>query len=80
MWVSTGSGKSLKPTKNSAVRDHMFVFEDNIGPFEDFFTSANGSKDFRIKLHECSNSYRCAPVKGYLCYKTIFCYKIAFDV
>ena len=51
MGVSARTGKNIKSTKNSAVRDHMVVC-NNIVSFEDFSALANGTNDFRIKLIE----------------------------
>ena len=51
MGVSTRTGKNIKSTKDSAVRDHMLVC-DNIVSFEDFFVLANETNGFRIKLQE----------------------------
>ena len=49
--VSARTGKNIKSTKNSAVRDHMLVC-NNIVSFEGFSVLANGTNDFRIKLQE----------------------------
>ena len=51
MGVSACTGKNIKSTKNSAVRDHMLVC-NSIVSFEDFSVLSNGTKDFRIKLQE----------------------------
>ena len=51
MEVSARTGKNIKSTKNSAVRDHMLVC-NNIFSFEDFSVLANGTNGFRIKLQE----------------------------
>ena len=51
MGVSARTGKNIKSTKNSAVRDHMLVC-NNIVSFEDFSVLVNGTSDFRIKLQE----------------------------
>ena len=51
MGVSARTGKNIKSTRNSAVRDHMLVF-NHIVSFEDFSVLANGTNDFRIKLQE----------------------------
>ena len=51
MGVSTRTGKNIKSTKNSAVRDHMLVCNNTVS-FEDFSVLANGTNDFRIKLQE----------------------------
>ena len=51
MGVSARTGKNVKSTKNSAVCDHMLVF-DNIVSFEDFSVFANRTNDFRIKLQK----------------------------
>ena len=53
MGVSTRTGKNIKSTKNSAVRDHV-LFCNNIVSFEDFSVFANGTNDFRINLQERS--------------------------
>ena len=51
MGVSAHTGKNIKSTKNSAVRDHMLVC-NRIVSFEDFSVLANGTNDFRIELQE----------------------------
>ena len=51
MGVSARTGKNIKSTKNSAVRDHMLVC-NSIVSFEDFSVLANGTNDFRIELQE----------------------------
>ena len=51
MGVSARTGKNIKSTKNSAVRDHMLVC-NNIVSFEDFSVLVNGTSDLRIKLQE----------------------------
>ena len=62
MGVSGCTGKNIKPTKSSAVRDHMLVC-NNIVSFEDFSVLANGTNDFRIKLQESLLIHRDGPVK-----------------
>ena len=49
MKISARTGKNIKSTKNSAVRDHMLICS-NIVSFEGFSVLANGTNDFRIKL------------------------------
>ena len=61
MAVSARTGKTLKSTKNSAVPGHMLVC-NNIVSFENFSVLANGTNDFRIKLHEIL-LIRCAGSK-----------------
>ena len=51
MGVSARTGKNIKSTKNSAVRDHMLVC-NSIVSFDDFSVLANETNDFRIKLQE----------------------------
>ena len=51
MRVSARTGKNIKSTKNSAVRDHMLVCNNSVS-FEDFSVLANGTNSFRIKLQE----------------------------
>ena len=51
MGVSAHTGKNIKSTKNSAVRDHRLVC-NSIVSFEDFSVLANGTNAFRIKLQE----------------------------
>ena len=51
MGVSERTGKNIKSTGNSAVRDHMLVYNNNVS-FEDFSVLANGTNDFRTKLQE----------------------------
>ena len=60
MGVSARTGKNIKSTKNSAVRDHMLVC-NNIVSFEDFSVLANGTNDFRIKLQESLLIHRDGP-------------------
>ena len=60
MGVSAHTGKNIKSTKNSAVRDHMYVY-NNIVSFEDFSVMANGTNDFRIKLQESLLIHRDGP-------------------
>ena len=60
MGVSARTGKNIKSTKNSAVRDHMLVC-NNIVSFEDFSVLANGTNDFRIKLQESLLIHRDEP-------------------
>ena len=47
MGVSARTGRNIKSTKNSAVRDHMLVC-NNIVSFEDISVLAGGTNDFRI--------------------------------
>ena len=49
--VSAHTGKAIKSTKDSTVRNYMSVC-DNTLSFEDFSVLANGTNDFRIKLQE----------------------------
>ena len=51
MGVSVHTGKNIKSTKYSAVRDHMLLC-NNIVSFEDFSVLANRINGFRIKLKE----------------------------
>ena len=51
MGVSARTGKNIKSTKNSAVRDHMLVC-NNIVSFEDFSVLVYGTNHFTIKLQE----------------------------
>ena len=51
MGVSVHTGKNIKSTKYSAVRDHMLLC-NNIVSFEDFSVLANRINGFRIKLQE----------------------------
>ena len=60
MGVSARTGKNIKSTKSSAVRDHMLVC-NNIVSFEDFSVLANGTNDFRIKLQESLIIHRDGP-------------------
>ena len=60
MGVYARTGKNIKSTKNSAVRDHMLVC-NNIVSFEDFSVLANGTNDFRIKLQESLLIHRDGP-------------------
>ena len=62
MGVSGCTGKNIKSTKSSAVRDHMLVC-NNIVSFEDFSVFANETNDFRIKLQESLLIHRDGPVK-----------------
>ena len=57
MGVSARTGKNIKSTKNSAVRDHMLVC-NNIVSFEDFSVLVNGTSNFRIKLQESLLTHR----------------------
>ena len=61
MGVSARTGKNIKSIKNSAVRDHMLVF-NHIVSFEDFSNLANGTNDFRIKLQESLLIHRDGPL------------------
>ena len=47
--VSARTGKNIKSTENSAVRDHMLVC-NNIVSFEDLSILPNRSNYFRIKF------------------------------
>ena len=58
--VSAGTGKNIKCTKNSAVRDHMLVCNKAVS-FEDFSLLANGTNDFRINLQEILLVHRHGP-------------------
>ena len=58
--ISTRTGKNIKSTKNSAVRDHILVC-NNLVSFEDFSILANGTNDFRIKLQESLLIHRDGP-------------------
>ena len=60
MGVSARTGKNIKSTKNSAVRDHMLVC-NNIVSFEDFSVLANGTNDFRIQLQKSILIHRDGP-------------------
>ena len=60
MGVSARTGKNIKSTKNSAVRDHMLVC-NNIVSFENFSLLANGTNDFRTKLQETFLIHRDGP-------------------
>ena len=60
MGAYARTGKNIKSTKNSAVRDHMLVC-NNIVSFEDFSVLANGANDFRIKLQETLLIHRDGP-------------------
>ena len=60
MGVSACTDKNIKSTKNSAVRDHMLVCNNNVS-FEDFSVLANGTNDFRIKLQESLLIHRDEP-------------------
>ena len=60
MGVSPRTGKIIKSTKNSAVRDHMLVW-NNIVSFADFSVLANGTNDFRIKLQQSLLIHRDEP-------------------
>ena len=51
MGVFSLTGKNIKSTKTSAVRDHMLVC-DNIVSFEEYSVLANGINYFRKKLQE----------------------------
>ena len=59
MGVSTSTGKNIKSTKSSAVRDMLVC--NNIVSFEDFSILANGSNNFRIKLQESLLIHRDGP-------------------
>ena len=60
MGVSARTGKYIKSTKNSAVRDQMLVC-NNIVSFEDFSVLAKRTNDFRIKLQESFLIHRDGP-------------------
>ena len=60
MGVSARTGKNIKATKDSAVRDHMVVF-NNIVIFEDFSVLTNRTNDFGIKLQESLLIHRDGP-------------------
>ena len=60
MGVSARAGKNIKATKNSAVRDHMVVF-NSIVTFEDFSVLTNRTNDFGIKLQESLLIHRDGP-------------------
>ena len=60
MRVSGCTGKNIKSTKNSPVRDYMLVC-NNIVSFQDFSFLANGTNDFRIKLQESLLIHRDGP-------------------
>ena len=65
MRVFAHTGKNIKSTKNSVVRDHMLVC-NNIVSFEDFSVLANGTNDFRIKLQEHPLIHRDRPQTKHL--------------
>ena len=48
MGVSACTGKNIKSTENSAVRDHVLVC-DNIVSFEDFSVSANKTNGLELQ-------------------------------
>ena len=60
MGVSARTGKNIKATKNSAVRDHMVVFNNTV-TFEDFSVLTNRTNDFGIKLQESLLIHRDGP-------------------
>ena len=60
MGVSAHTGKNIKATKNSAVRDHMVVFNNTV-TFEDFSVLTNRTNDFGIKLQESLLIHRDGP-------------------
>ena len=61
IWgVSARTGKNIKFTKNSAVRDHMLVC-NNIVLFENFSILANGTNDFIINVQESLLIHRYGP-------------------
>ena len=60
MGVSARTSKSIRSTKNSAVCDHMLVY-DNILSFEHFPVLANRTNDFRIKLQKSLLIHRDEP-------------------
>ena len=59
MGVSASTGKNIKSTKNSAMRDRMVVC-NNIVSFEDFSVLANGTNYFR-NLQEILLIHRDGP-------------------
>ena len=58
--IALSTGKNIKSNKNSAVRDHMLVCNNNVS-FEDFSVLANGTTEFRIKLQESLLIHRDGP-------------------
>ena len=60
MGISACTGKNIKSYKNSAVRDHMLVCNNNVS-FNDFSVLADGTNDFRIKLQESLLIHRDGP-------------------
>ena len=60
MGFSARTGKNIKSTKNSAVRNHMLVC-NNIMSFEDFSVLVNGTNNFGIKLEESILTHRDEP-------------------
>ena len=60
MGVSARTGKNIKSTKNSAVRNRMLVCK-NIMSFEDFSVLVNGTNNFGIKLEESILTHRDEP-------------------
>ena len=60
IFLPARTGKNIKSTKNSAVRDHMLVC-NNIASFEDFSVLAHGTNDFRIKMQESLLIHRDGP-------------------
>ena len=60
MTVSSLTGKNIKSTKNSAVRDHMLVCNNTVS-FEDISVLVNGTNDFRTKLLESFLIHRDGP-------------------
>ena len=60
MGVSARTGKNIKATKNSAVRDHMVVFNNTV-TFEDFSVLTNRTNDFGIKFQESLLIHRDGP-------------------
>ena len=65
MGVSARTGKNIKSTKNSVVRDHMLVCNNTLS-FEDFSVLANGTNDFKIKLQESLSIHRDGPQLNHL--------------
>ena len=57
MGVSARTGKNIKSTKDSAVRDHM-LFCNNIVSFYIFSVLVDGTNDFRIKFQESPLTHR----------------------
>ena len=60
MGVSIRTGKSVKPTKNSTLQDHMLDCDNKVS-FEDFAVVTNDSIVFRTKFQESFLVYRDEP-------------------